>query len=89
MDAKKKQDYFEEIWNAKWKDATYHISRKKSVEHLETTKQRILNPDMLNHPKASTLIVRSLHTAQEATTSQINQIKESLIDSRLTTHQEI
>ncbi|KAL8124831.1 hypothetical protein AgCh_012476 [Apium graveolens] len=32
---------------------------------------------------------RSLHTAQEATTSQINQIKESLIASRLTTHQEI
>ena len=44
---------------------------------------------MLNHLKASTLVVRSLHTAHEATTIQINQIKESLIASKLTTHQEI
>ena len=44
---------------------------------------------MLNHLKASTLVVRSLHTAHEATTTQINQIKESLIASKLLTHQEI
>ncbi|KAL8103385.1 hypothetical protein AgCh_027814 [Apium graveolens] len=89
LDAKKGKDYFDNLWNAHWKDDTYTISRTKVVMHLEITEQKIKNPDMLNHLKASNLVVRSLHTTQEATTSQINQIKESLTASRLTTHQEI
>ncbi|KAL8124233.1 hypothetical protein AgCh_012028 [Apium graveolens] len=37
LDAKKKQDYSNNLRNAYWKDYTYHISRICAVEHLETT----------------------------------------------------
>ncbi|KAL8094024.1 hypothetical protein AgCh_035782 [Apium graveolens] len=62
--------------------------------HIALISDSILNveddpEDDLFFPEDMPTHVRSLHTDQEATTSQINQIKESLIASRLTTHQEI
>ena len=72
LDATKEKDYSDNLRNVYWKDNMYLFSRTQVIAHLETAEQKITNIDMLNHLKASILVVRSLHTSHEATTTQIN-----------------